>query len=276
MLSSILLHLEGDDLMGVVVHHGVLLASRCAARLRGLRIIDTPRPSRLMESEISAFVIAEQERQVRSRAVQALAHAHLEQACVEAALDFDVHDAWGNPVDLLVHESQFHDLVVTAQPLFPSRSRARAAFEARLWEVCALARRGAGPLLVLRATEREIERVLLVYDGSPASARAIKTYLSQQLWPEAELRLLASGADTATAERNLHTMQGYIRRVRAEGEAGYLTGSMRRVLVPYVEKWSADLIVVGISPAQPFVERFRSASVPEVLRRTSAALYVST
>lgn len=276
MLSSILLHLDGDDLMGVVVHHGVMLASRYAARLRGLRIMDTPRPSRLMESEVSAFVIPESERQERSRAVQAFAQVRLEQACVEAALDFDLHDARGNPVDLLVHESQFHDLVVTAQPLPPLRTRARAAFEARLREVCALARSGAGPLLVLRATEREIERVLLVYDGSPASARAIKTYLSQQLWPDAELRLLAIGPDAATADRNLHTMHGYIRRVRTGVEAGYLTGSMRRVLVPYVEKWSAELVVLGISPAKPFAERFRRASVPEVLRRTAAALYVST
>lgn len=277
MLNSILLHLEGDDLLGVVVHNGVRLASRHAARLRGLEIVATPRPARLTESEVSAFVLAEQERLERSRTVQAVAQSRLEQACVEAALDFDVQSARGNPVDLLVDESQFHDLVVTAQPLLPSRTRvrARAAFEARLREVCALARHGTGPLLVLRTAEREIERVLLVHDGSPPSARAIKTYLSQQLWPEAELRLLAVGPDVATAERNLHAMHACVRRIGADVEAGCLAGSVRRVLVPYVEKWSADLIVLGIPSVRPFLQRSSSQPVPDVLRRTGAALYLS-
>lgn len=278
MLSSLLLHLEGDDLLGVVVHNGVELAGRHAARLRGLVIVNAPRPCRLTESEVSAFVLAEQERQERSRAVQAVAHARLEQACVAADLDFDVHQVRGTPLDLLVREAPFHDLVVTAQPLFPprTRTRARAAFETRLQEVGHLARRGATPLLVLREAEREIKRVLLVHDGSPASARAIKTHLHQRLWPEAEFRLLASGPDAAAAERNLHAMHGYVRRFRPELEAGYLVGPVRRVLVPYIDKWSADLIVLGIPPARSFFQRFTSDPVPDVLRRTPAALYLTT
>lgn len=276
MLSSLLLHLDGEERSAAVVRSGVELAQRHQARLRGLSIVDTRSMSQLAECETAAYVALEQARLEQLRSRHQSVRADLSQACLAAEIDFDVRCAQGDPVRLLEREAQFHDLVVTSLAPPPRRRRDRGGFLRTLREVAGFVRQGIQPLLVLRANGFDMKRVLLVCDGTPASGRAIRLSLQQRVWTDAEVRLLAVNTERAVAQRHLREMADYLRTHRCEVEAGCLTGAPERLLAAYAEKWQADLVVVGMTRLNPLAQRLWGDGVVSVLRHTSCGVYVTT
>jgi nucleotide-binding universal stress UspA family protein len=59
-------------------------------------------------------------------------------------------------------------------------------------------------------------------------------------------------------------------------ETGSLHDSLRRALVPYAEKWQADLIVLGVSGGSHLLRRLLGEAAGDVLRHTNCALYAAS
>lgn len=274
MLSRLLLHLNGDDLTQAIVRSGVALARQHQACVRGLAIVDTRRIEALMLCESAAHAVFEQERLERAQSLHAASHGELAQACLETGINFEIRSEKGNPLEILPREAQFHDLVISGYPSPEVLSSARREIDRNLHEITQLPLLGVQPLLILRE-ECEIRRVLLVHDGTPASGRAVKSFLSQRLWPEAEMRLLVLGKSEEFARNHLREMVDYLGPRQGEIESGVLCGSLRQVLVPYARKWEADLIVLGMVRRPPFLMRLWGESVSRALRKTSSALYIT-
>src|SRR5262249_12014695 len=117
MLNSLLLHFDCARRGEQLIELGVSLARRSAARVRGLTLVDTRRLAALSSpSEAASYTTCEFDRLHQLEAEHDNVRALLSQACLSAGLDFDVRRMRGNPLDVLPHESQFHDLVVTAFP----------------------------------------------------------------------------------------------------------------------------------------------------------------
>ncbi len=275
MLSSIVLHLSGDPVSGVVVHGGVELARRHGARLRGLAIMDTRRMTSLLNCESAAYAVYEHERLEKTQTKQAATHGELAQACLKSGVNFDVRSERGDPLELLPREIQFHDLAITGCPFAPTGLQTKGKVRSAIREVTQLALAGVHPLLILRPEREEIHRVLMLYDGTPASGRAIKSFLGQQLWPAAETRLVALGKSIDEARDNLREMTDYLGPKRKHFEVGVLRASLRRALTQYAIKWEADLVVMGITRQPPVLRQIYGETLSYALQRCSAALYVS-
>lgn len=274
MLHSVLLHFSSAQHGEPLIELGVNLAKRSSARVRGLAVIDTRRLAALSTSEAACYTSGEYHRLQLVEAEQDSVRSLLSQACLSAGLDFDVRRVRGNPLEVLPPESQFHDLVVTAFPrpdqVEPKCSSLSAA------DLVDLLFHGVQPLLVVRTPQQPLRRVLLVGDGTPPAARAIRHFVQQNPLPGAELRLVAFGPNETRARSSLREMSDYCRSRQLVFESGWLCGSPRRALVPYAHKWGADLVVLGVQPAGRVVRKLWGEPAESLLKTTELALYAST
>jgi hypothetical protein len=219
----------------------------------------------------------------RLRQRQREAHGWLASRGIDTGLEFDVRRAAGNPFVVLPREARFHDLVVAAcaasagaADFVPSSSAAWTDGETSPAprDLVGLALAGARPLLVVRDRSARPSRGLLIYDGSSESARAIRSFLQKQLWPDMELRLLTVAPDEAQCRARQREFFDACRRDGREFEVGFLCGTLRRALVPCVEKWEPDLVVLGLGRSGSLRRRIFGDPACDVLLRTGCALYV--
>lgn len=274
MFESVLLQLNDDPYGEHAIHVGVELARQCQARVRGLTLLDTRRlDSTLSNCEGAIYATGEFGRLHQHEQRQRSIRLRFCQICLSAGVDFDVRCRHANPLEVICHESRFHDLILAACPA-PGASR-KGNCDSRLapQELVDLLLRGVQPMLIVRGACSPIERVLFVCDGTNPSIRAIRTFLQQGLFPCAETRLLAIGRSKEKAQETLREMATYCRSVGTTLETGYLCGSVRKVLVPYAEKWRADLVVLGVPRRNRLLNRVFGDTARDILKKSQLALY---
>lgn len=266
MLRSILLNLPSSRSQPVV-RLAVELARQARAKLRGVSIQDERPIEAALAGETALRVVQEQSRHRAAGLLQKKQRARLSLACVEAGVDFDVRRIVGEPIEVLRREARFHDLLIVALRGDSETGglTLRDAFE--------LFRRGAQPLLVARHEQRAIRRVLLAYDGSLASGRAIRGFLNGGLFGDAEHRLLAVGADEAQVRLELRELAEYC--AEREVETGLALGKPAKLLPSYAEQWDADLVVWGSEPGGRAMPALFGDAARDVWRKLPCALYAA-
>jgi len=277
MLKSVLLYLQGAKQAAPLVDFGVTLARQADARVRGLTLVDTRGLEEAEACESAAYLLIENTQRAVTETIHQGARAELSRACLEAQLNFDVRRASGNPLEILSAESRFHDLVIVSlERLDPRLGPGTTQPALTLKDMSRLLQRGVQPLLVMPRRRHVIERVLLVYDGSEASGRAIRCYLNLGVLRNAEHRLLAIGRNEAQARASLAEMAEYCASHCASIEMGYATGGVRRVLSSYAAKWEADMLIMGTGCSRDWVQRLAGRPSLDLAKSLQCALFVHT
>lgn len=274
MLTSMLLLMEGAEQAGPVIRTGVSLARHAEARIRGLTLVDTRDKQHPQDCEAAVYLTTASTRQALAERLHEGARAELSKACLEARLNFDVRRLAGNPLEVLPQEARFHDLVVTSLGPTDKRLPADATMRLSMNDLIALLQRGVQPLLVLPPEQEVIERVLLVYDGSEAAGRTIRSYLNLRVLRDVECRLLAIGPNESSAQSSMMEMADYCRAFCPNLEMGFSVGRPRRVLVPYAAKWEADLLVLGVSRSYRLLHRLMGRVSLDLLSDVKCGLFV--
>ncbi len=249
MLNSVLLYLEGEHQAEAVIRLGVSLAKRSKARVRGVTLVDTRSNDHALQIESAAYASMVNANHTMAELRQNRVRSDLTQACLKAGVNFDVRKFSGNPMQVLPQESRYHDLVVTAGFVSGDNLGLTSV------DLIDLIERGVHPLLVLHPAQRALERVLLVYDGSEATGRAIRSYFNLGILGNAEHRLLVIADNEDQALVSLREMTEYCGARCQSLETGYVVGKVRRVLPSYAEKWQADLVVLGSGKGNRFFRR---------------------
>ena len=277
MLKSILLCLESAEQATPVIDFGVALAKTTGARVRGLTLVDTRRFEEAQVCESAVYLSMVSTRHAVTETIHEGAHKELSRLCLKAKLDFDVRRTSGNPLEVLPAESRFHDLtIISIEKLDHRLAPGLAQVALSLTDMLQLLRRGMQPLLVMPARPRQIERVLLVYDGTEASGRAIRSFLSLGVMREAECRLLAIGRDENQSRLMLAEMAEYCASHIPGIEMGYAAGKVRRVLMSYAKKWEADMLVLGAGRSHGWVQRLAGRASLDMATALECALFVHT
>lgn len=273
MLNSVLLHLAGTSKAEGGIRLGVLLARECAARLRAVTLYDTRRAEEACLGESAVYAMLEQNRRGAVELGHEVARVRLSRACLDAGLDFDVRRVAGDPLQVLARESRFHDVLVTS----PRCGASLGLGEDHLsrGDLIDLLCRGVHPLLVVHPELQAIHRVLLVYDGSQASGRAIRSFLSQQVFASADHRLLTVGKEEWSAKQSLREMADYCLARRPALETGFVCGKVRHVVPPYAQKWQADLVVMGAVQGHRLMHRLLGDTALDLLHSQVCAAYVA-
>lgn len=269
-VARVLVHLPESRDAEPFIRFTADLGRRCGARLRGLTLIDTSDLQELVSTcESAAYAVYELQR-LQSRAERrSTVRACFSSACLDAGLDFDLHVKQGRALDLLAAEAQLHDLQIVAL----SSGSGDATGEWTSGAVTELILKGSAPVLALKEREHLPGRVLLVHDGTPASSNAIRSYLTQGLFPEAACRLLAVHPDPRDGLRILRENVDYVRRRATACEAGYVEGHPANVVPAFVQQWDADLVVLGAQRRTPMLGFLLGEMIEQVVRKSGASMY---
>jgi nucleotide-binding universal stress UspA family protein len=276
MLTSMLLLMEGAEQAAPVIRCGVELARSAEARVRGLTLVDTRHVDEARDSEVAICLTTAVTRQAFAERLHEGARAELSRACLEARLNFDVRRIAGDPLEVLPQEARFHDLIVTAVAPADPKLPYGATMTLSTGDLLTLLKRGVQPLLVLPQQQRSIERVLLVYDGSEAAGRTIRSYGKLGILQSADHRLLAIGRDESAAQAALMEMADYCRGFCPSLELGFAVGNTRRVLAPYAAKWQSDLLVLGVSRSHRLLHRLVGGVSLDLMRDVNCGLFVQS
>lgn len=270
MPKSILLHLSGCKGCDRATELAANIAQFTNAQLRGLSVLDMQDAPYRGEVVSAVHVLSDSGRRAHQEVRQSLSHEYFQEVASRIGIDFASVAVSGVLIDSVAREAQYHDLLVLCCP----PASLQTGRDLTCWQHLELAARSRLPTYISRGSRRTPERVLLVYDGSESSALAIRTFLSNNPLPHSRCRLLGVGAASNPKAERFRSMREYCRARRSELEVGCLSGPIRRNLVPYTQKWEADLMVLGLPQHFGLWSRLTGELSLGVLQRTELDLYL--
>lgn len=270
MLKRVLLHLSGSFGADQVIELGARISYRTSASLRGLSILDTSGLKNAGHLDSAAYAVSESHRIAHAERRQRISHQQMEQVGQRYQIDFDTLGIEGNPIQSLVREAQYHDLLITRSP---DQAR-QLPGELNAPELIELVVKTRQPVYISRGSNISPSRFLLVYDGSESSARVIRTFLTQKPVRNAHCRLLGVGAAADPSSKLLLSMREYCEARHDDLEVGRLPGSLRKVLIPYARKWAPDVVVMGVPRSMGLWRRIRGHVALDFLHHTQFDLYL--
>ena len=273
-LARILVHFPESECAEDLICFTVSLARQHHSRLRGLTLIDTTRFEELAATcESGAYALHELQRLKSSATRRDEVRKHFSFQCLAAGVDFELRQKEGSLPDVLLDETRFHDLAVTA---VSSDSMTGTAGELSSRQLAEMVLKSAAPQLVLRRSSVSLERVLLIHDGSHSSSRAISSFSSARLFSDLTVRFLAVGPTAREARETLYESIDSIRNVFPHLESGYLVGKPSQVIPPYIRQWDAQLTVLGVQKTPPWKRLLFGETIANILQKTPCALYCTS
>ncbi|NBB83555.1 MAG: universal stress protein, partial [Alphaproteobacteria bacterium] len=121
---------------------------------------------------------------------------------------------------------------------------------------------GVRPILALPETSRQISTVLIAYNGSMESAKAMKRFCQMRLWPDARVEIAMAGGDGV--DPLLTEAAEYVGDHGFEVGTASLSGPPDRALLHHAAEIDADLVVLGSG--------FRSALLGKVFGSTTLTM----
>jgi nucleotide-binding universal stress UspA family protein len=172
----------------------------------------------------------------------------------------------------LIDAARYHDVMV-----FGLRSVFRYDFLAGDPESLLIRLVGAGvrPLIAVSEEYRSISRVLIAYNGSMESAKAMKRFVQMRLWPNAELKIVTFHPSDSKAEELFRAAEEYCRahgfRVCHQSNPG----DPKVLLSVAATLWQADMIVMGNSARSVLLRKVLGDTLLVTLRDTKIPLFLA-
>ena len=259
-----------------VVSHAIEIAKMQGAELLGVAVVDPsrlewtgPRPMGVGVETLTAEL--RQDRMTKVTAEIEKANKLFKEKCLAAKVPHQTCERTGDPFEIVADLVRYQDLCVFGlHGLFehdvvpePTDSLER------------LVAAGVRPMLAVSETFRPIRRVLVSYSGSLESAKTFKHFVQSGLYPKALVRAVHFGSDAKAGERRLGAVESYFTAYGREIEKEFLQGDPSRELVPYAQKWEADLIVAGNSAKNLLLRKLFGETALQLLRGSPLALYLA-
>lgn len=268
-MKNLLVHLCNSQRSQLVVETAVHLASIAQAKIRGVSILDTRKIFRKATIETAAYAGVEAARMELKHRRQMQYRDDFLQVCRRRNVHCEVLDVRGDPLDLLADEARYNDLTIVS--CSNNSNRHDSGLSAK--ELMELALRGVQPLLILREKPNPLQRVLLIYDGSNSSSRAIRSFLSHATFLGEQYRLLCVGAAADPHSSAFCEMSQYCRTRMETLEFGSLPGAPHRTVAKYAQKWETDLLVLGVERSRSWWGSPFGQLGSNLLRNTELAIY---
>lgn len=281
MIKKILVALDPDDDTEIATGHAIDVARRHEASVTGLALIDVGEIAERVAGTGSAVYYAEQLRDqftAESREKARELVSSFESSVREAGVEFGEQIEEGVPVERLKEDMKYHDLLVIGKEFHFFYPRPKE--ETRTLDE--VVKEGVAPVLITGDALRSIDRVLVAYDGSPASARTLQRFA--QLRPfGTDLRLEivhVRGPSQKEKKESALLLDLASTYAEAHGFDHVETNSMfgddpADRLTRYCDAEGVDLVVAG-AHAVSRVQRWMFGSTTEaLLAEHSVPLFVS-
>jgi nucleotide-binding universal stress UspA family protein len=274
MIKRILVALSGTPYTRAAIQHALELARDHEADVTGVTDINLAKVANVGPVPMGAGAAAHDLMEHRLAATQEQvdeAIANFEAACAEAGRTARVVREHGNPYDTLISVWRYHDLVVAGL---------RGLFEYGVLHepddvLIRLIAKGVRPILAVARHHRPIRRVLVAYNGSMESAKALKRFVQVRLWPEITMRIACFDGPKDEAEELLADAAEYCRAHGHEVETQHVQGPPRERLLEHAAEWQADLIVMGSTSRARIFQHLLGDTALHALRHAEIPLFLT-
>lgn len=274
MFKRILVALSGTPFTAVAVQHAIELARKFDAELTGVTVSNldaltnvgpVPVGGAAAAHELSEYRQAMTEERVND-AIRAF-----ELACRDAGIRPEVVHEQGDPFAELISLWRYHDLTILGL---------RGLFEYGIIhnpadQLIKLIRVGVRPLLAVSETHRPIRKVLIAYQGSMGSAKAMKQWFQMAAWSEAEVRIVCFDREPQEAETLLAQAASYCAAHGRQVEVAHVEGSPRDQLLDYAKSVEADLIVMGSTARSRMARYVLGDTALTAIRNAEIPLFIA-
>lgn len=245
IMKKIIAAIDGLNYSDSTVAYAVCIAKQERAHLVGVFPEDISNRSYALYELVDESGISDQrirELANRDRDARARSVDRFELACQQSGLQYSVHKDKDIAIDALLHESIYADLmIIESKESFnrlkedkPSRFLQHLLAEA----VC--------PILLVPAGFIEIDKSVLLYDGSPSSVYAIKMFdytLPGLKYKPAEVISVKSPASSLHLPDG-KLMKEFMKRHYPHADYQVLQGVPWEVIPAYLQKESSSTIIV--------------------------------
>lgn len=271
MIKRILVGLAGTTYTPVAIERAVTLAKAHDAEVTGVTVLDTRRVRSGAAPAEDADATPDRRIAItQARITQSI--RDFEAACQTANIKHRVVAESGDAFTTLVDLARYHDLMV-----FGLRSVFEYDFLAGAPESLLIRLVGAGvrPLIAVSEKFRSISRVLIAYNGSMESAKAMKRFVQMRLWPGAELKIVTFHPSDDKAYELMRAAEEYCRahgfRVCHQSNPG----DPKVLLLAAATLWQADMIVMGNSARSVLLRKVLGDTLLATLRDTQIPLFLA-
>lgn len=259
-----------------VVDHAAWAAGRLQAGIELLHAIDR-HPGRPATADLSGNIGMDTDQALlnelagldeqRGRLAMARGHqlldaarADLQQRGVAEVRDSLRH---GNLVDLLEDELAAHDLLVLGK-------RGEAADFARLHlggTLERVLRAATRPVLIASRAFQPIGKVLLAFDGSPSSRKAVDLVARNALFEGLECHVVMAAAEDRAATVHMDWAHTLLDALEVAHRTEIIPGNAEEVIGGYVERHGIDLLVLGAYGHSRIRELLLGSTTTALIRR---------
>lgn len=284
MLKRILVALDFDTDTSVATRYAIEIAQRSGAQVTGLALVDRKGIRDVASGAgLGAMYYAEKLQLALSDEARAQAH-HLLQGFAEELDRANVphqgdHVEEGVPFERIVEDMKYHDLLIAGHEshfFYPHRDKRTRTMDE-------VVEKGAAATLVVEAAYRPIRRVLVAYDRSVSSARAMQKFAELNPFDAEHLaveivNVRDGDGDEASAESELmlSLAKSYLDAYGyASVEATSLPGGhAKNRLLDHADRTRADLIVAGAHSRSGLKEFFFGSTASGLIDDAELPLFL--
>ena len=274
MVKRILVGLGSIDYSRSATAKAIELAKLHHAELTGVTLFDMEQLDDSGPIPIGSAQLAKELKECRlddASAIIKAAEVHFAVECEKAGVQYTVQRETGDPLTSLISLTRYHDLIICGlQSLFE-----HGVLDKPPDELATLVQEGVRPLLAVTDKDYTVKKVLIAYSGSMESAKTMKLFVQLGLWPQAQVRIVTFHEHKSAGETRLAKAKAYCEAHGFEPETECVTDPPRENLLPYADKWSADLIVLGNSAKNMLLRRILGDTALHVMRNSERPLFLA-
>ncbi len=275
MLTSILIGLDGSRESESALELGLRWAKEFNATVVGLAIVDEPG---IQVSEVgmvaeahhwhaTAPLLAEAHRQARENLQE------FDRQCVAVNVRHQVIEDVGSPYVQILEELQRFDLLLLGQRTHFNFGRRHVRSDETLGRVL---RDSSRPVVTVPETLREGNSIVVAYDGSLQSARALQAFEATGLAESARVHVVSVAEEKIEAARHAERAIDYLRFHEISAESHHLasTEAAATLILNQVNELSARLLVLGAYGRPLLQEFFLGSTTRTLLKKSPVSLFL--
>lgn len=275
-MNHLLVCIDDSTYTRSVADHAAWAAQRLRADVELLHAIDR-HPERPATADLSGSIGMDTDQTLlnelagldeqRGRLAMARGHQLLDAAKAELQRHgvAEVRDSLrhGNLVDLLEDEQTAHDLLVLGKR-GESADFARLHLGGTLERVLRAASR---PVLVASRAFRPVGKVLLAFDGSPSSRKAVDLVARSPLFADLECHVVMAASEDRAAMVHMDWAHTLLDALEITHRTEIIPGNAEEVIGGYVERHGIDLLVLGAYGHSRIRELLLGSTTTALIRR---------
>lgn len=220
------------------------------------------------------FSDADEDPQVREKEKMEEADHIFQQTCGEAGIHYSIHYDKGLALLDLKKETMFADLVVVNK----YETFTGAAHAPSLRFIKELLTDVQCPVIAVPSRYKTIEKILMLYDGAPASIHAIKMfgYLFGDMKVPVELFTVKDEDMSATRVPENKLIREFTKRHFPHAQYTVVKGNVEEQVVGYLKNHREnELVVLGASHRSEFSRWFKRSMAEILMQKTEIPLFIT-